>query len=144
MARTAGVTIGAALLAAALAPAPAAALCAVEGKLEAVRFNLDEPLAFVIHVRQPRGVAPNAFHVERPASGGLGDVPALIQLLGLANPGHNTTVLAVGDVATCPDAAEMDRARVEKRGVSSGRLLRLFVKYPGSDLLDTPAAPRIK
>lgn len=64
-----------------MTPGPALALCAVEGKLEAVRVNLDEALAFVVHVRQARLMVPNAFHVERPSQGGLGDIPVLIQLL---------------------------------------------------------------
>jgi hypothetical protein len=113
---------------AALAPAPAWGLCAVEGRLEAIRFNLDEALAFVVHVRQPGSVVPNAFHVERAPGGGLGDIPALIQLLGQANPA-NATVLAVSDLASCPDATDMERARSESRAVPSGRLLRVFVKY---------------
>jgi hypothetical protein len=113
---------------AALAPAPAAALCAVEGKLELVRLDLDQTLAFVLHIRQPRGVVPNAFHVERTANGGLGDIPVVMQLLSLANPTH-TTVLAVGDLGACPDAAETERARAENKAVYSGRLLRVFVKY---------------
>lgn len=117
-----------AALALALGPGPAWALCAVEGKLEAVRLNLDEAQAFVVHVRPPKSVAPNAFHVERPAVGGLGDIPAVIQLLNLAN-GPGTTILAVGDQAQCPDAAEMERARAENRGAYSGRLLRVIVKY---------------
>jgi hypothetical protein len=112
----------------ALAPPPAWALCAVEGKLEAIRFNLDEALAFVVHIRQSRSVVPNAFHVERTQSGGLGDIPALIQLLGQANPA-NTSVLAVSDLPSCPDATDMERARAENRAVPSGRLLRVFVKY---------------
>jgi len=111
-----------------LAAAPAWALCAVEGKLELVRFNLDEALAFVLHVRQPRSVVPNAFHVERTPNGGLGDIPVLIQLLSPANP-SGTTILAVGDLASCPDAAEMERARAENKGVYSGRLLRVLLKY---------------
>jgi hypothetical protein len=113
---------------AALAPAPAWGLCAVEGKLEAIRFNLDEALAFVVHVRQAGSVVPNAFHVERAPGGGLGDIPALIQLLGQVSPA-NATVLAVGDLASCPDATDMERARAETRAVPSGRLLRVFVKY---------------
>jgi hypothetical protein len=116
------------IAAAALAPRPASALCAVEGKLELVRLNLDEVLAFVLQVRPPRGVVPNAFHVERTPSGGLGDIPVLIQMLNLVNPG-NTTVLAVGDLASCPDAAEIERARAENKAVFSGRLLRVFIKY---------------
>ncbi len=112
----------------ALAPGPASALCAVEGKLEAVRFNLDEALALVVHVRHPRGVVPNAFHVERASNGGLGDIPSLIQVLNLANA-PNATILAVGDLGSCPDAAEFERARAENRAVPSGRLLRVFVKY---------------
>jgi hypothetical protein len=111
-----------------LAPGPATALCAVEGKLEVVRLDLDQALAFVLQVRPPRGVVPNAFHVERTPNGGLGDIPVLIQLLNLANPA-NTTVLAVGDLASCPDAAEIERARAENKAVYSGRLLRVFVKY---------------
>jgi hypothetical protein len=113
---------------AALAPAPAWGLCAVEGKLEAIRFNLDEALVFVVHVRQPGSVVPNAFHVERAPGGGLGDIPALIQLLGQVNPA-NATVLAVSDLSSCPDATDMERARSETRAVPSGRLLRVFVKY---------------
>ncbi len=116
------------VLAATLAPAPAWALCAVEGKLELVRFNLDEVLAFVLQVRQPRSVVPNAFHVERTPNGGLGDIPALFQLLSLASPA-GASILAVGDLASCPDAAEMERARTENKAVYSGRLLRVFVKY---------------
>ena len=120
----------AALLALALSVGaiPAWALCAVEGKLEAVRLNLDEAQAFVLHVRQPKSVAPNAFNVERPATGGLGDIPVVIQLMNLANAA-NATILAVGDQAQCPDAAEMERARGESKGAYSGRLLRVFVKY---------------
>jgi hypothetical protein len=116
------------LAAGGLAPAPAWALCAVEGKLEAIRFNVDETLAFVIHVRQPRSVVPNAFHVERTPGGGLGDVPALIQLLGQANPA-NATLLVVGDLPSCPDATDMERARTEGRAVPSGRIVRVIVKY---------------
>jgi hypothetical protein len=112
----------------ALSPTPASALCQVEGKLEAIRVSLDDRIAFVVHIRAPRAVAPNFFHVERPANGSLGDVPALLELLSLANPAH-TTVQAVGDLASCPDAAEMERARVENRGVPSGRLISVFVKY---------------
>jgi hypothetical protein len=114
--------------AAALGPAPAAALCAVEGKLELVRLDLDQTLAFVLHIRQPKGVVANAFHVERTANGGLGDIPVVMQLLNLANPAH-TTVLAVGDLGACPEAAEIERARAENKAVYSGRLLRVFVKY---------------
>jgi hypothetical protein len=122
-------TVMAALIAVAvLAPGAASALCAVEGKLEAVRLDLDQALAFVLHVRTPRSVVANAFHVERTQSGGLGDIPTLIQLLNLASSG-NTTILAVGDLATCPDAIEIERARAENRGVPSGKLLRVFVKY---------------
>ena len=117
-----------AALALALGPGPAWALCAVEGRLEAVRLNLDEAQAFVLHVRQPKSVAPNAFNVERPAAGGLGDIPVVIQLLHLANSA-NATILAVGDQAQCPDAAELERARGESKGAYSGRLLRVFVKY---------------
>jgi hypothetical protein len=113
---------------AALTPSPASALCAIEGKLEMVRLNLDETLAFVVHVRQPRGVVPNAFHVERTPNGGLGDIPVLIQLLNLANP-DKATILAVGDAASCPDAAEVERARADNKAAYSGRLLRVFVKY---------------
>ncbi len=120
--------IGVLLAAAALAPSPASALCAVEGKLELVRMDLDQALAFVLQVRAPRGVVPNAFHVERTPNGGLGDIPVLIQLLNLTNPA-NTTVLAVGDLASCPDATEVERARAENKAVYSGRLLRVFVKY---------------
>jgi hypothetical protein len=112
----------------ALVPAPGWGLCAVEGRLEAIRFNLDEALAFVVHVRQPDSVVPNAFHVERPSGGGLGDIPALIQLLGQANPA-NVTVLAVGELPSCPDATDMERARSENRAVPSGRILRVLVKY---------------
>lgn len=111
-----------------LAPSAASALCAVEGKLDAVRLDLDQVLAFVLHVRTPRAVVSNAFQVERTQSGGLGDIPTLIQLLSLASSG-NTTILAVGDLATCPDATEIERARSENRGVFSGKLLRVFVKY---------------
>jgi len=122
-------TLGAVLIAAAtLAPGPAAALCAVEGKLEVVRLNLNETVAFVVQIRQARAVAPNFFHVERSSTGGLSDIPVVIQLLGLANPAA-TTVAAVGDLAACPDAAEMDRARAENKGVFSGRLLQIFVRY---------------
>lgn len=111
------------------APRPASALCSVEGKLEAVRLNLDESLAFVIHIRQARAMVANAFHIERPQQGGLGDIPVLIQLLNLANP-TTATILAVGDLASCPDAAEYERARQEGgRSVPSGRLLRVWVKY---------------
>lgn len=113
---------------AALSPSPASALCAVEGKLEAVRLNLDESLAFVVHIRQPRLMVPNAFHIERPQQGGLGDIPVLIQLLNVANPA-TTTILAVGDIASCPDAAELERARQENRAAPSGRLVRVWVKY---------------
>jgi len=116
------------LLATAVGPGPASALCAVEGRLELIRLNLDEAVAFVLHVRQPRGVVPNAFQVERPAGGTLGDIPVVVQLLNLANPA-NTTILAVGDLASCPDAVEMERARTENRAAYSGRLLRVFVKY---------------
>ncbi len=116
------------VLAATLAPARAWALCAVEGKLEAVRLNLDEVQAFVLHVRQPRSVVPHAFNVERPPGGGLGDIPVLVQFLNLANPA-SVTILAVGDLASCPDAVEMERARAENKAVYSGRLLRVFVKY---------------
>jgi hypothetical protein len=112
----------------ALAPAPAWGLCAVEGKLEAIRFNVDEALAFVVHVRQPNSVVPNAFHVERQANGGLGDIPTLIQLLGQVNPA-NASVLVVSDLSSCPDATDLERARSESRAVPSGRLLRVFVKY---------------
>jgi hypothetical protein len=114
--------------AAALGPAPAAALCAVEGKLELVRLDLDQTLAFVLHIRPPKGVVANAFHVERTANGGLGDIPVVMQILNLANP-TQTTVLAVGDLGSCPDAAEIERARAENKAVYSGRLLRVFVKY---------------
>jgi len=138
-----GRLVAALVVAATLAPAPASALCAVEGRLEAIRLNVDEAIAFVLHVRQPRSVAPNAFHVERLPNGSLGDIPVLVQLLNLANP-STATILAVGDLPACPEAAEMDRARAEKRGVSSGRLLRVFVKYPGSDLLDTGPLQRVK
>jgi hypothetical protein len=110
-------------------PGSAWALCAVEGKLELVRLNLDEAVAFIVHVRQPRSVAANAFQVERPAPGALGDIPMVIQLLSLATPA-GTTLLAVGDQAACPDAVEMERARTENRAAYSGRLLRVFVKYP--------------
>lgn len=116
------------VVAAALTPGPAWALCAVEGKLELMRLNLDEVLAFVLQVRQPRSVVPNAFHVERTPNGGLGDIPVLVQLLNLANP-SSSTILAVGDLATCPDATEMERARADNKAVYSGRLLRVFVKY---------------
>src|SRR5262245_194073 len=136
MGGTRGLLVAVLVVAAALAPARASAPCAVEGRLEAIRLSVDEAIAFVLHVRQPRSVAPNAFHVERLPNGGLGDIAVLVQLLNLANPA-NATILAVGDLTACPEAAEMDRARAEKRGVSSGRLLRVFVKYPGSDLLDT-------
>jgi hypothetical protein len=112
-----------------VAPGAASALCAVEGKLELVRLNLDEAVAFVVHVRQPRSVASNAFQVERPAPGALGDIPVVIQLLNLASPA-GATLLAVGDLASCPDAVEMERARTENRAAYSGRLLRVFVKYP--------------
>lgn len=123
-----GTLVGLLTAALALAPGVAFALCAVEGKLEAVRLNLDEALALVVHVRHPRGVVPNAFHIERPAAGGLGDIPTVIQLLNLANSA-SATVLVVGDLGACPDAAEMERARTENRAVGSGRLLRVFVKY---------------
>ncbi len=116
------------VLAAALAPTPASGLCAVEGKLELVRVDLDQTIAFVLQVRQPQSVVANFFHVERPPSGGLGDIPVVIQLLQLANPA-NASVLAVGDLANCPDATEMERARGENKAVYSGRLLRVFVKY---------------
>ncbi len=116
------------IAAAGLAPSSAAALCAVEGKLEVVRLNLGETVAFVVQIRQPRAVAPNFFHVERPSTGALGDIPVVLQLLSLANPA-TTTVAAVGDLATCPEAAEMERARAENKGVFSGRLLQVFVKY---------------
>lgn len=111
-----------------VAPGPAAALCAIEGKLEVVRLNLGETVAFVVQIRQARAVAPNFFHVERPSTGALGDIPVVIQLLSLANPA-TTSVAAVGDLAACPDAAEMERARAENKGVFSGRLLQVFVKY---------------
>lgn len=114
---------------AAIVPGAASALCAVEGKLELVRLNLDEAVAFVIHVRQPRSVTSNAFQIERPAPGALGDIPVVIQLLNLATPA-SATLLAVGDLANCPDAVEMERARTENRAAYSGRLLRVFVKYP--------------
>lgn len=117
-----------ALGAGALAPGPATALCAVEGKLELVRLSLDEPPAFVVHVRQPRVTVPNAFHIDRTPNAGLGDIPVVIQLLNLGNPA-TTTILAVGDLVACPDAAEFERARGENKAVYSGRLLRLFVKY---------------
>ncbi len=116
------------IVATALVPGSASALCSVEGRLELVRLNLDEALAFVIHIRQPRSVVPNAFHVERTPNGGLGDIPVVIQFLNLSNPA-NATLWAVGDLATCPDAAEMERARSENRAAYSGRLLRVFVKY---------------
>jgi hypothetical protein len=112
----------------ALSPMPASALCQVEGRLEAIRMSLDDRIAFVVHIRAPRAVVTNFFHVERTANGSLGDVPALLELLSLANPAH-ATVQAVGDLASCPDAAEMERARVENRGVPSGRLISVFVKY---------------
>jgi hypothetical protein len=112
----------------AVAPGSASALCAVEGKLELVRLNLDEAVAFVVHVRQPRSVVSNAFQIERPAGGALGDIPVVIQLLNLATPA-GATLLAVGDLAACPDAVEMERARAENRAAYSGRLLRVFVKY---------------
>ena len=120
--------VGVLIAAAALVPSPASALCAVEGKLELVRLSLDEAVAFVVQIRQPRGVVPNFFHVERTPNGGLGDIPVVIQLLNLANPA-STTVLAVGDLASCPDATEMEQARADNKGVFSGRLLRVFVKY---------------
>jgi hypothetical protein len=123
-----GILIAILVAAALLGPTPAAALCAVEGKLEVVRLDLDQALAFVLQVRAPRGVVPNAFNVERTPNGGLGDIPVLIQLLNLANPA-NTTILAVGDLASCPDAAEIERARAENKAVYSGRLLRVFIKY---------------
>ena len=109
-------------------PSTASALCAVEGKLELVRLNLDEPPAFVVHIRQPRLAVANAFHLERSAGGGLGEIPTLIQLLGLAHP-TSSTVLVVGDLASCPDAAEIEAARNEGKGAYSGKLLRIFVKY---------------
>jgi hypothetical protein len=112
----------------ALAPGSASAVCAVEGRLEAVRLNVNESVALVVQIRQPRAVAPNFFHVERAPGGGLGDIPVLIELLNLANPAH-TTVLAVGDLASCPDATEMERARVDNKGAYSGRLLQVLVKY---------------
>jgi hypothetical protein len=116
------------LAALALIPGPAFALCAVEGKLEVVRVNLDEPTAFVVHIRQPSVPVSNAFHLERTAAGGLGDIPLMVQVLSLANPA-TTTVLAVGDAAACPDAAEIALAQKDGRGVASGRLVRIFVKY---------------
>jgi hypothetical protein len=120
--------VGCLMVAAALSPGRAAAFCAVEGKLELVRLSLDESVAFVVQIRQPRAVVPNFFHVERTPNSGLGDIPAVIQLLSLANPA-TTTIAAVGDLAVCPDAAAMERARVENKGVFSGRLLQVFVKY---------------
>jgi hypothetical protein len=113
---------------AALAPSPALALCAVEGRLELIRLNLDEMVAFVLQVRPTRAVVPNAFHVERTPNGSLGDIPVVIQLLSLASPA-NATILAVGDLANCPDVTEIERARAENKAVYSGRLLRVFVKY---------------
>jgi hypothetical protein len=53
----------------------------------------------------------------------------VIQLLSLATPA-GAMLLAVGDLAACPDAVEMERARNENRAAYSGRLLRVFVKYP--------------
>ena len=115
----------------ALAAAPAWGLCAVEGKLEAIRFNLDEALAFVVHVRQPGSVVPNALHVERQAERRPGRHPdrAQVQLLGQVNPA-NASVLAVSDLSSCPDATDLERARSESRAVPSGRLLRVFREVP--------------
>jgi hypothetical protein len=121
-------TLAVLVTAAALAPTGADALCAVEGKLELVRLSLDQTVAFVVQIRQPRGVVPNFFHIERTAGTSLGDIPVVVQLLNLANS-PTASVAAVGDLATCPDAAEMERARGENRGVFSGRLLSVMVKY---------------
>src|SRR5262249_55720918 len=66
MGGTRGLLVAILVVAAALAPARASALCAVEGRLEAIRLSVDDAIAFVLHVRQPRSVAPNAFHIERP------------------------------------------------------------------------------
>lgn len=49
-------------------------------------------------------MAPDAFHIERPPNGGLGDIPVLVQLLNLANPA-NVTILAIGDLTARPKAA---------------------------------------
>src|SRR5262249_37990818 len=116
------------LLAMAIGPGPASALCAVEGKLELIRLNLDEAVAFVLHVRQPRGVVPNAFQVERPAGGTLGDIPVVVQLLNLANPAR-THIRGGGDPPSRPGGGGVGRARVENRAAYWGRLLRVFVKY---------------
>lgn len=110
------------------APASASALCAVEGKLELVRLNLDEPPAFVVHVRKPNAPVPNAFTLERAAGGGPGEIPTILQMLALANPA-TTTVLAVGDLISCPEAVEIAVALKEGKGVHSGRLVRIFVKF---------------
>jgi hypothetical protein len=48
--------------------------------------------------------------------------------LNRANPAH-TAVLAVDDLASCPDAIEMERARTENKAIYSGRLLHVFVRY---------------
>ena len=120
--------VAGALFAGVLAATPAAsALCAVEGRLELVRLNLDEPPAFVIHVRQTGLVVPNAFHLERSAGGGLGDIPHVLQLLNLATSA-TATVLAVGDLPECPDAEEIEKSRKEGKGAYSGRLVRVFVR----------------
>jgi hypothetical protein len=116
------------LVVTALLPGVASAVCAVEGKLEAVRLDLVEPLAFVLHVRHPNGVVPNAFHVERTQNAPLGDLTPLFQLMSVANPA-NATILAVGDLASCPDATEVERARASNKAVPSGRLLWVLVKY---------------